>query len=81
MFGVTPYPYEDQGAGVAHFVLPLRHLDHGELGRAGALTQNLPDLTRTRAEHVNTRGETSPRPPAQNPSPRLPVGAGRFLTR
>lgn len=40
----STYPDEDQRAGVSHFVLPLRHLDHGELSGARALAQNLPHL-------------------------------------
>lgn len=41
---VSSYPYEDQRAGVSHFVLPLRHLGHWELGGAGAAAQDLPHL-------------------------------------
>lgn len=31
------YSDEDEGVGVSHLVLPLRHLDHGELHRARAV--------------------------------------------
>lgn len=46
----STYPDEDQRAGVSHLVLPLRHLDHGELSGAGALAQNLPHLRKNRSE-------------------------------
>lgn len=46
----STYPDEDQRTGVSHLVLPLRHLDHGELSRAGALAQNLPHLRKNRSE-------------------------------
>lgn len=38
------YSDEDERVGVAHFVLPLRDLDHGELRGAGAAAQDLPHL-------------------------------------
>lgn len=48
----STYPDEYQRAGVSHFVLPLRHLDHGELSGARALAQNLPHLRKkTSGQH------------------------------
>lgn len=52
------YPDEDQRAGISHFVLPLRHLDHGKLSGTGALAQNLPHLRTTEA--INTQTQTQP---------------------
>lgn len=54
----STYPDEDQRAGVSHFVLPLRHLDHGKLSGTGALAQNLPHLRKTEA--INTQTQTQP---------------------
>lgn len=51
----STYPDEDQRAGVSHFVLPLRHLDHGKLSGTGALAQNLPHLRKTEAINTQTR--------------------------
>lgn len=45
----STYPDEDQRAGVPHFVLPLRHLDHGKLSGTRALAQDLPHLRKTEA--------------------------------
>ena len=45
--GRAYYPDEDQGAGVSNFVLPLRHLGHGELTGAGAAAQDLTHLQTT----------------------------------
>lgn len=54
----STYPDEDQRAGVSHFVLPFRHLDHGKLGGTGALAQNLPHLRKT--DVINTQTQTQP---------------------
>lgn len=57
----STYPDEDQRAGVSHLVLPLRHLDHGELSGAGALAQNLPHLRKNRSERHPDASMTHPK--------------------
>lgn len=54
---VGSYPYEDQSAGVSHFVFPFRHLCHGELGGAGAVAQDLPHLQRHNRTLVTTHSQ------------------------
>ncbi len=54
---VRAYPYEDQCTGVSHFVLPLRHLDHGKLSWTGTPAQNLAHLRGTKQSRSTPTAE------------------------
>lgn len=54
---VRAYPYENQCTGVSHFVLPLRHLDHGKLSWTGTAAQNLTHLRRTRQSRLTSEAD------------------------